>query len=241
MENLLEIQLRKAGLTESESKVYLASLELGETNISRIAKKSGIKRSTTYWVIDSLKEKGLISLAKRNKKTFYFAEDPRKISQHMEENLKDVNASLPAFLALANFIDKKPSIRYFEGKAGIKEVFKDTLRYPKQEILAWFPRIFESFIDDYYVPRRLEKRIWVRAIMPDNEKSREFARSEEKKLRKSKLVPEGEFNIDVEITLYGGNKIGIISFEEEIALIIESPKIHNSLKNIFELMWKYLL
>lgn len=240
MENLLEMQLKKAGLTESESRVYLASLELGETNISRIAKKSGIKRSTTYWVVDSLKEKGLVSLAKRGKKTIYFAEDPRKIIRHMEDNLKDVNSSLPAFLALANFIDKKPSIRYFESKAGIKEVFKDTLQYPKQEILAWFPRVFESFIDEYYVPRRIEKKIWVRAIMPDNEKSREFAKIEEKQLRKSKLVSESEFNIDVEITLYGGDKIGIISFGEEIALIIESPKIHNSLKNIFELMWKYL-
>ncbi len=240
MENVLEIQLKKAGLTESESKVYLAALELGETNISRIAKKSGIKRSTTYWVIDSLKEKGLISISRRNKKTLYLAEDPRKISRHMEDNLKDINAAIPALLALANFIDKKPSIRYFEGKTGIKEVFKDTLCYPNQEILAWFPRVFESFIDEYYVPKRIEKKIWVRAIMPENEKSRGFSRNEEKQLRRSKLVPESEFNIDIEITLYGGNKIGIISFNEEVAMIIESPKIHNSLKNIFELMWKHL-
>ncbi|MDD3487202.1 MAG: helix-turn-helix domain-containing protein [Candidatus Moranbacteria bacterium] len=240
MENTLENQLKKAGLTESEAKVYLASLELGETNINRISKKSGIKRSTTYWVIDSLKEKGLISILKRNKKTFYFAEDPRKITWQMEENLKEVGASMPGLLAIANFIDKKPSVRFFEGQSGIKEVFKDTLCHPKQEILAWFPRAFESFIDEYYVPRRIERKIWVRAIMPDSKKSREFAKAEEKQLRRSKLVSEEEFNLDVEITLYGENKVGIISFEEEIAMMIESRKIHNSLKNIFEIMWKYI-
>lgn len=240
MENELENQLKKAGLSESESRVYLALLELGETNISRIAIKSKIKRSTTYWVVDSLKEKGLISTIKKKKKTLFFAEDPRKLEQKMKDNLKDVSDSIPALLAMSNFIDKKPSIRYFEGREGIKEVFKDTLRYPKQEICAWFPRTLESFIDEYYIPRRLEKKMWVRAIIPDNEKARIFAQKDEKQLRKSKLIAQEEFGIDIEMSLYGENKIGIMSFDEEIALIIESQKIHDSLINMFELMWKYV-
>ena len=56
---------------------------------------------------------------------------------------------MPELLSIANFIDKKPQIRYFEGKEGLKEIFKDTLNYPNQEILAWFPRTFEKFIDEY--------------------------------------------------------------------------------------------
>ena len=49
-------ELEKTGLTENEAKVYLAALELGETTVIRLAKKAGIKRPTTYLVVDSLKD-----------------------------------------------------------------------------------------------------------------------------------------------------------------------------------------
>ncbi len=235
---MLEEQLKKIGLDEAEIKVYLASLELGETNISRIAKKSGVKRTTTYLVADSLKEKGLMRSIKKKNKNFFYAEDPRRLKEQMEESVKEINKAIPNLLAIANFIDKKPQIRFFEGQEGIKEVFKDTLKYPKQEIQAWFPRVFESFIDSYYVPKRLEKKIWVRAIMPDSEKAKKFVLLDQQQLRKSKLISKDKFNMQIEISLYGKNKIAIISFDEEIALIIESQKIHESLKSIFEIMWE---
>jgi hypothetical protein len=44
----------------------------------------------------------------------------------------------------------------------------------------------------------------------------------------------------VEINLYGKRLIGIMAFEEEIGLIIESEKIYNTLKSIFEINWKAL-
>jgi hypothetical protein len=37
--------------------------------------------------------------------------------------------------------------------------------------------------------------------------------------------------------LYGKNKIGIVSFEEKIGLIVESEKIYGTLKSIFEINW----
>jgi len=232
--------LQSAGFTENEAKVYLANLELGESSISRIAQKSGIKRTTTYLAVESLKEKGLLTSLRKKKKTFFYAEDPRKIQELVNERKNNIEHIMPELLSIANFIDKKPQIRYFEGKEGLKEIFKDTLNYPNQEILAWFPRTFEKFIDEYYVPKRIAKKIWIRALMPDTEKSRQFILSDLAQLRQSKLVSDNKFKVSVEISLYGKNKIGIMSFEEEIGLIIESQKIFESLKSIFEIMWDSL-
>ena len=53
------IQLQDAGLSETEAKIYLAALELGQTSVSRIARKSGIKRTTIYLSLENLMEKGL--------------------------------------------------------------------------------------------------------------------------------------------------------------------------------------
>ncbi|MDP1629629.1 MAG: hypothetical protein Q8L57_03350, partial [bacterium] len=63
---------------------------------------------------------------------------------------------------------------------------------------------------------------------------------DEKSLRKTKLLSIEEFPLEVEIDLYGGNKIGVMSFGEKIGRIIESRKIFATLKSVFELNWNTL-
>ncbi len=241
----IEKALEKTGLTQKETKVYLATLELGETNISRIAKKSGVKRVTTYWVIDSLKEKELISSSKRGNINIFIAEDPRKIEERIDESKRDMESVMPELLSFANLIDKKPKIKYFEGKNGIKEVYKDNLRYPNQEILAWFDEsalstVGEDYFINEYIPKRIAKKIWVRAIMPKSEKMTDWQKKDIAQLRKSKFASENLLKLNVEISIYGTNKVGLMPYAEEIGIIIESQKIHDSLKSIFETMWAIL-
>ena len=239
---MLAKDLEKLGLDEKESRVYLALLELGEGNVQHIAKKSGVKRTTVYDVIESLKEKGLLSLIARKKKTLYLAEDPRTIEQKLDEKKQTFQRILPELLSVANALDKKPRIRFFEGIEGIKEVYKDALKYSDQEMLAWVsPAVAENFdlkfLDEYYLPKRVEKKIWVRAIAPDEPFAQKYKGLDQKSLRQTRLVPASQFPFAVEINLYGKNKIAVMSFSEKIGLIIESQKIYTTLKSIFELNW----
>lgn len=239
-------KLIEFGLNEKEVDVYLSALELGETNIQRISKKSGVKRTTVYDVISSLKEKGLISEATKNKRTIYYAEDPRALEKSMEEKMEKLKNIMPELLSITNLIDKKPKIKYFEGLEGIKNIYKDTLNYPNQELLAWTPEesvthFDETFFDDYYLPQRIKKNIWVRGICNDKPRIKKYIALNEKQLRKTKITPKENFvDLEVEINLYTKNKIAIMSFEEKIGLIIESQKIFNTLKSIFEMNWNSL-
>jgi HTH-type transcriptional regulator, sugar sensing transcriptional regulator len=240
---MLQKELENAGLSDSEAKVYLAALELGETNISRIAKKSGIKRTTTYLVIDSLKEKGLINSYKKRNKTIFIAEDPRKIEEKLAERKHAIAKVMPELLSLANFIDKKPVIRFYEGQDGIKDLFKDILKYPDSEVLEMYSESYvhdfsEEFFSKYFTPHRIAKKIWVRAILPNTEIIKKLMARNEKELRQAKLLDPEKYKIKIEINIYGKNKVSVIAFKEEIGLIIESQLIHESLKNIFELMWE---
>jgi hypothetical protein len=61
---------------------------------------------------------------------------------------------------------------------------------------------------------------------------------DKKHLRKTKLINLSNI-FEVEINLYGNDKIAIMSFKEEFGLIIESKKIYNTLKVIFELQWNF--
>jgi len=238
---MLQNELQKLGLTESESKVYLAALELGETNISRLAKKSGVKRTTTYLIVETLKDKGLVSSIKKKNKIVFFAENPRTLEGLLEEKKETLGRIMPQLLSFTNLIDNKPQIRYFEGAGGIKEIFKDSLRYPGQELCIWysesFMKEFDSFFKDYYIPKRKEKKIFVRGILPDNVAIREYIQGDTSQLRKSKLFPESLYHINIEVIIYGRDQVGIASYDEHFALIIQSPAIHKSLKSIFETMW----
>lgn len=242
---MLSKDLQNFGLDEKEAKTYLAVLELGEGNIGRIVKKSGIKRTTLYDVIESLKKKGLLSMVRRDKRTVYLAEDPRVLEEGLEEKRQKFKKMLPELLSIANFLDNKPKIRYFEGNEGIKEVYKDALNFSDQEMLAWVSEEawdFEDkdFLFNYYIPRRVAKKIWVRAIAPDLPRMHEYKAADMKSLRRTRLIPADQFPIKVEIDLYGRNRIAVMSFAEKMGMIIESEKMYTTLKSIFEMNWASL-
>jgi len=237
---MLHKQLQNAGFNETEAKIYLASLELGETSVSRIARKSGIKRTTVYLSLENLMHRGLMSVIKKEGKAHYFAEDPRNLERIMEERKQRISDLVPQLLAFTNLIDKKPEIRYFEGEEGIKEVMMHALEYAKNEICMMYSESYvedfdEKYISEYYAPERLKRKILARTIVPDNEHMRSL--ETEKFLRKIKFLPPELFKIKIEVFIYGKDKVSVLSFKEKFALIIESPAIYDSFKSIFETMW----
>jgi len=238
--------LKSIGISETEAKVYLATLELGETTIARIAQKAGVKRTTTYLALETLKELALISRIKKGKKTFIYAEDPRGLEKKMEERKQTISKMIPELLSISNLIDKKPIVRYFEGTEGLKEVFKDVLNYSNQEVFAWFPQkinyknIRADFFDEFYVPERKKKNIWYKALIPNNADMKRRIDEAQKDLMLVKTIPEASFPVDVETLVYGNNKVCLISYEEEIAIVIESKNIFDMMKSTFLLIWNLL-
>ncbi len=236
-------ELINAGLSEHEAKVYLAALELGETSVYRLAKKSGVKRTTTYLAVESLKGKGLISAFQRNNVTLCYAESPKKLAVALEEKKKSLDRIMPELLAFNNLMDKKPKIKYFEGRESYKEVFDDVLKYPGTEMLATFNEKFwnrDNYFVGYFMPKRKEKKIWARELFQDSPELRNLKNEERLHFFQSKLVPGDKFKIEIEMVIYGNNKVGFVSYDEEIAIIIESQKIHDTQKSFFETIWSLL-
>lgn len=237
-------KIKELGLEEKEAKVYLACLELGEANIQRIGKKSDIKRTTVYHALDSLIEKGLSSVVVRKGRKRYTAEDPRKLKNRIDFQKETLDEIMPNLLSLANFMDKKPEIKYYEGESGIKEIYKDSLNYPDSEILAWvnseaITNFKIDYLKNYYLPQRLDKKIWVRAIAPSTEEMINYQSRDSQSLRKTRLLKKST-SFNVEIIIYGKEKVSIVDFENKIGLIIRNQQIFNTFRLIFESNWSLL-
>jgi sugar-specific transcriptional regulator TrmB len=238
--NLNQI-LQKIGLTEKESKVYLANLELGTAVVSDISKKAKINRVTTYDILQKLIEKALVSQITKNKMKFFTALDPEDLFNDFQKRVKTLEKSLPEFKRLKGETEH-PKVRFFEGIEGIKKIYEDTLS-SHTEILNYANseeiRRFWPEYDEEYVKKRKEKKIFLRGIAPDDQYGRKVAAENKKFHREIRLVQGEQFNFTNEIHIYD-NKVAIISINEEIiGTIIESQEIANTQRAIFNMAWAF--
>ncbi|MBI4708813.1 MAG: hypothetical protein HY764_01255 [Candidatus Portnoybacteria bacterium] len=71
--------------------MYLASLELGQSTVQEIAKKAGINRPTSYFIIDGLIKKGLMSSFHKGKKQYFVAADPDNLEEILEKEKVNID------------------------------------------------------------------------------------------------------------------------------------------------------
>jgi len=125
----LKKELEHLGMTDKESRVYLAALEMGPSPVQDISHKAKVNRATTYVMIESLSVRGLISTFQKGKKRFYVSESPERlmtIIQRQQKELGEKEAELtkamPMLEALYNAEGARPQVRYLEGAEGVKTV-----------------------------------------------------------------------------------------------------------------------
>src|SRR5690242_13407133 len=86
------------GLSETETKVYLASLSLGPTSVQDIAKEAKLSRTATYDAVEELQKRGLLSTYVRGKKRFFAAEEPEQAVAYFRDNVNKMESQLEVLL-----------------------------------------------------------------------------------------------------------------------------------------------
>lgn len=236
--------LEQFGLIGRKADVYLAALELGGASVIDISRKASIKRTTAYDILLDLQKDGLVSQALAGKKRLFIGEDPEKIKKDLEKKESLFEEILPQLKSIYNVKGTKPKIRFYEGKEGLIEAYDDALRY-SGEILAFGSEdvrdvLGEDWIE-WYIKKRVKKGVRVRAILPGTKYLEEsLVARDQQQLRVCKLIKKDKYPFSVEVDVYGHQKVALISSKEQMAVIIESAEINNTLKWMFELCWDNL-
>jgi|SRR3989344_3228302 len=118
--------LKDIGLSDKEAAIYLALLSFDKALVSDISEKAGIKRPTTYVILETLAKKGLVSESNIGKKTYYIAEPPEKLGLFverqihlLEENKKSLDIVVPQLKSIQREQGEKPMVQFFDGKEGV--------------------------------------------------------------------------------------------------------------------------
>lgn len=236
----LERVLEKFGFSSNESKVYLASLEMGLASAQDIAKKAGLKRTTTYSVLKYLVRRGIIGKTMVKNKTRFITEPPEKLLDLVSEIQSNIAKSLPQLEALYNKNEVKPKITFFEGESAIHAVYEDTLKEKPQEILEWNTNVFfERFPENYnYIKKRIELGIMAKRIASKGSRwDTKHRFLDTKELAETLIVPKEIFDPKVEVNIYN-NKIAFMNYAENMSVIIESKAIADAMRQAYALSWK---
>ena len=241
-DKLLKI-LNSLGLSENEAKVYLAAMSLGPTTILQISRAAQIKRTTVYSVIESLKQKGLITIEFKGWKKKFVAADPSKLEAIIEQKRQDLINSLPEFTSLYNLKESEGIFKYYEGLEAVKIIYEDLLKEVKAHdyylVVAnqekWLELDKKFFIN--FIKKRAKLNLDTRLLFEDSKIAKEHKAKEQIFNQQVKILPKKtKINIDLIIT---PQKIVIHQLIPPImAIVIENKSIIQMQKEFFEIMWK---
>jgi len=237
-------ELLNLGINDKESRVYLSALELGKSPVQKIAQKAEVKRATTYVIIEALMRKGLMSSITEGKKQYFYAEGPEKLNllfKSQEEEIKRkqeyLNRIMPELRSLNNTGDK-PTVRYFEGKAGMQAMIEEFLtgNGGKESRVVFSADLVKSKFSDgeweEMRKKRLNKNVKSRAIY-----NKESGELDGPKNGTQIKVSAKDFPIEAEIAIFG-SKIRMATIKNKLSgVIIENDEIARTLKTLFDLAW----
>ena len=239
--------LEKIGLSDKEARVYLASLHLGGASIQDIAEEAGINRTTTYVIMRSLIEKGLASSFNKGKKRNFTVESPEQLKSVLAvqekivlEKRKELESVLPSLAEIYHSSERRPQVRFLEGKEGIHAMQDEMLRSDISETLSFSPldEIYGAFPDykDNFVQKRVRAKIFSKIIYTTS-KGR-LVDGDEEALRERRYVPKEKFPFSSSVAIYG-NTVQITNLKEPLGgVVIENKQIADSLRIIFNLAWE---
>lgn len=243
------IQLQGAGLTEGESKVYLALLELGPSTSGPIVEKSGVARSIVYQILERLAQKGLVSHVVKEKTAHFQAAQPDRLLDYVEERQKGLEESkrklseiLPKLSAM-QLAAKESEVQVFTGFKGMISVHEHT--YQK---LAKGDEYFYMGITDLQPPhyhaywqrdhaRRARTGIRARLL---------FSQKTPKAVLKNRNSYAGcdarymPIETDTPAWFMGYKNVAVISLVSENPITIEivNQQVADSFRAYFEEFWK---
>jgi len=246
---MIEDVLKKIGLTDYETRVYLALLDLGESKSGDILNKAGLRTGKIYEILSSLERKGLISQVEINGIKRFSPADPRRVYELLEKHKEEINEQEKSFKDIVPSLlekiksKKKPiSIEIFTGFNGLKTAYlKETTHYKKGRTLyvlgilpkeAYEKKEYDFFLYNIY-PLREKSGISINKLYSENARK---DKSLQEKHSKIKYIP---YEYTPSINVIGNlTTIDISAGEQNIHISIESEEVAKGFIKQFELLWK---
>ena len=242
--------LQSFGLTGNEIELYELLVRLGEVPVQVILRETKLKRPTVYKSLYSLAKKDLITKRDLKKKIHFRPESPTKLLELADKQYKELDrarsnlqSALPTLGSEYMQSTEKPVVRIYEGREGLKDIYRDTLKEGK---LIYAVESLEGFDDEVwdwanknYLKVRTKVGVHTKVIVSSGRRASLHRTRDIQHLRISREVPEKSFPFQLEVDVYG-DKTAFINYREGhlLGIVIKHPLIAQTMKAWFDLAWE---
>lgn len=250
----IQVILKNFGLSEKEISVYLALIELGSSSVRTIAEKAKVNRGTTYDILKSLINIGIVSYYNKESKQYFIAERPEtllavidKKQEDLAEVKENIEESLPLFKTLFEKQGGKPVVKLYEGKIGIRHILEDVLKsMDKTKEKTYYVYSSATIRKNVYLAmkdfskKRIRRKIKVKTIAIGE--GGNLSGFDERKWMQLPNTKGTEVLRPTYEIIYCGKvaHISLDNAENPVGIVIENQEIYHTQKLIFESNWKSL-
>lgn len=247
--------LEKLGLSDVEASLYNVLLENGPISVRDLAEITKMKRTTAYFYVDQLIEKGLVVKLTRESQKLVTVTLPKEslqaIVEKKEQEANKLNAEFTNILKVlkTELPHVEPptdaEVKYFKGKNGVKKIYEEALSGAElrsyvnvAEIDEVFPENFKLFEDAF----NRNAKINMYEIVEDSPKSEKLIEIANKRpTYHYKILPTNLRITAQDILIYEGT-VAIINLKGNIhGVVLRNRDLATNLKMLFDFIWNSIL
>jgi len=212
--------------------------------MSQITEMTWLQRVQIYRTLPILMDRGFVFMILKGKRKIYSAANPELLKTEYKELQKNTFYVLDELSEKYKNSENQTNIVFGKGKKAIENIYHDVLAtLPKWGMFYRISsevnsqEIFDTYLPKNYRRDRDRKEI-ERMIIYSDKTAALKQRKLEREMRTidSKVM---QFDDNIMFTIYW-DKLSLIDFNQETAIIIESPEMARFQEKIFRLLFKKL-
>lgn len=233
--------IEQLGYRRNEVRVYLASLGLGEATISEIAEKAQLPRTSVQTIVGKLHRKNLLNFYLRRRRKYWVAENPEKLLIDFRAKEAALKEIMPQLHALHYDTGVKPTVRFFQGRAGIKQILDDIIETKHNMLsLTSIEDAMQLLGDDFkdFIERRYVRMLRVQFLTNRSPETEELKKRDAEELRQTRFLSD-DFKLKNANFIYA-DKVAIISLNKKmpVGIIVEDGDLAETMTMLFLGFWK---
>lgn len=248
--------LKEIGLSNNESKIYLAYLKKGVGTAAKIAQELALDKSSSYRAVENLEKLGLLISNPKKRGTTYEpanVEVLKEILNKKKTELKLQETKLEDFInkiKKQNSLTRNTYIKVEKGLLAVQQSMDASLdaafnadKLIRERYSLDYPYFYDKvhirWVNDF-AKRRITKRVNIKQIVnfAGNNNFAPIMKTAKALLKEIRLMPEG-MNDDHSLRI-SGDLVVIISFDEKkdyVVITIKDKYVAELMSTIFDFIW----
>ncbi len=240
--------LKQLGLSDVQTRLYVASLEYGMLTVLELSKITKLSRQKIYDEAEKLVDLGLYDITRKQGRKYIPAHPSKLLTigqtqiTKLQSTLGDISKLIPLLESGEVSKKNKVKVKYYEGRDRITKAFEDELNACRNTEVVFMAGSIDDILKFYsekywdtWNKQFVKQKSHSKMLAHDSVVARTLARFDKAHGRKTRFLKK--FPLKASIDVFN-NTVLVVSYYDELAVWIDSKILANSYRIMFQTLWE---